>query len=191
MDENMYKIYASSGKNYCIIQKVASELEEQAQYAHNVCGVEVFSVVYEPGYGDLNATAANTIFAGSQEIASVLASKGVAGKALIGEIQAFVGIKLHQDKQKHSACASGKNCDDLRRDVQRHFHSCFFGENADSSKHVPEMRMSNWLFTEQKHLRRWPSAIRWSPFNLNKLSVEEVRLLVKANVVMEDWTDST
>ncbi|KAF8586496.1 hypothetical protein K439DRAFT_1615042 [Ramaria rubella] len=126
MDENMYKIYASSGKKYGIIQKVASELEEQAQYAHNVCGVEVFSVVYEPGYGDLNATATNTIFAGSQEIASVLASKGVAGKALIGEIQALVGIKLHQDKQKHSACATGENRDDLRRDVQQQVPQLLF-----------------------------------------------------------------
>jgi hypothetical protein len=63
----------------------------QAQYAHNICGVEVFGIVYEQGYGDINATAANTMFAGSTEMASILANKKVAGKALIGEIQALVG----------------------------------------------------------------------------------------------------
>jgi hypothetical protein len=56
-----------------------------------VCGVEVFGVVYEPSYGNINATAANTMFARSAELAAVFTDRKVAGKELIGEIQALVG----------------------------------------------------------------------------------------------------
>jgi hypothetical protein len=62
----------------------------QAQYAHNVCGIEVFGVVFEPGYGNINATVANTMFAGSTDLAAFLTNKKVTGKALIGKIQALV-----------------------------------------------------------------------------------------------------
>jgi hypothetical protein len=63
----------------------------QAQYAHKICSIKVFGLVYKPTYGDINATAVNTLLAGSAEIASVSANQKITSKALIGEIQALVG----------------------------------------------------------------------------------------------------
>ncbi|KAF8584057.1 hypothetical protein K439DRAFT_1616945 [Ramaria rubella] len=172
LDNSMHKTYAESGKKYRVIQRVAAKMEEQAQYAHNVCGVEVFGIVYESTYGDIDAMAANTIFTGSSDIAD----KKVARKALISEIQGLIGVKIRQDMatKKNKKTNDPSSWDEWRHAVKDHFHELFFPDDDTNTKHV--------LWTSRLPLPN-------QDFDLNKLQVDELKLLLKADVDLEDWTE--
>ncbi|KAF8575317.1 hypothetical protein K439DRAFT_1623695 [Ramaria rubella] len=73
--------------------------------------------------------------------------------------------------------------------VKELFHDMFFPDNTEGDKHMPRTHMGNWLYIEQKCMLKWPSGISLIPFNLNKLSVEKLKLLCKADAEIVQWTE--
>jgi hypothetical protein len=77
--------------------------------------------------------------------------------------------------------------------VKTLFHDLLFPKDDVDNKCIPWTKMGGFLYTNEKQLLSWPSPLNppTDTFDLNKLNEPKLKLLCKAGIQLDDWTEGT